>query len=204
MPLDSYKTTSHIHSMPQVNLKEQLIDGATDVFHRQGFNASTVDDIVRAAGVPKGSFYNHFDSKESLALEVAKRYASSTPIDMLAMPGLLPLARLRAHFEFMVERTARQGIERGCILGNFGTELAGQSAMISRVVRDSFDHWSSAVALVLEEARELGEIPADADTQALADFMIDSFEGATSRAKISGSRKPLDHFLELTFAKLLH
>jgi TetR/AcrR family transcriptional repressor of nem operon len=189
--------------MPQINLKEQLVEGATDVFHRQGFNASTVDDIVRAAGVPKGSFYNHFDSKESLALEVAKRYASSTPTDMLAMPGLSPVARVRAHFEFMVERTVRQGLERGCILGNFGTELAAQSAVISRAVRDAFDVWSSGVAMVLEEARELGEIAADVDTQALADFMIDSFEGATARAKVSGNRKPLDHFLEITFTKLL-
>jgi TetR/AcrR family transcriptional regulator, transcriptional repressor for nem operon len=188
--------------MPQVSHKAALIDAATEVFHVQGFNASSVDDIVRAANVPKGSFYNHFPSKEALALEVTRRYAANTRVDMLAGEGS-PLARLRAHFTFLVDRDINWGVDRGCVLGNFATELARQSPPVRDAVRDSYTHWSAAIASTIDEARAAGELPAGPDSRPLADFLIDAFEGATARAKVTSSRTPLDQFLSLTFTTLL-
>jgi TetR/AcrR family transcriptional repressor of nem operon len=226
--LDNGNMTSHLRPMPQVSHKTALLDAAMEVFHQQGFNASSVDDIVRAARVPKGSFYNHFLSKEALALEVTRRYAAETRLDMLtaspaspnprhrtpnATPNdspstrhggeLSPLARLRAHFAFLIERDVTWGLERGCILGNFATELARQSPTVRDAVRDAYSHWSAAITTVLDAARAAHEIAPDADTHALADFLIDAFEGATARAKVTGSRTPFDQFLSLTFSTIL-
>jgi TetR/AcrR family transcriptional repressor of nem operon len=183
--------------MAQVNLKEQLVDAATDLFHRQGYNASSVDDIVRAAHVPKGSFYNHFESKEALGLEVVRRYAASTPLDMLTASGVPALDRLRAHLERMVERTVGWGVGRGCVLGNFATELASQSPVITAAVRESFAAWSAALVPVI------AELPGQTDPQSVADYIVNGLEGAYARAKVTGERQPLDQFLAVTFATVL-
>ena len=54
--------------MPRPSMRDHLVASALEALHRQGFNGSAVQDITDAAGVPKGSFYNYFESKEALAL----------------------------------------------------------------------------------------------------------------------------------------
>jgi TetR/AcrR family transcriptional repressor of nem operon len=201
--LDSSKTTGHIDQVPQRNLKEQLIDGGSKVLFEKGFHAASVNHIVAAAGVPKGSFYNHFDSKEALALEVTARYARSYRVDQLPAGEGSPLARLRAHFEAIIERTVARGVELGCLLGNFSTELVGHSQPISEYVAASFDQWSAAVAATLEQAQAVGELAPSLDTTALGAFIVDAYEGAVARAKVSGDPGPLDTFLATTFDVLL-
>jgi TetR/AcrR family transcriptional repressor of nem operon len=187
----------------QRNLREQLIDGASDVLFAQGFHAASVNDIVAAAGVPKGSFYNHFESKEALALEVTRRYASSYQVAQLPHGEAPPLTRLRTHFERVIERTVARGIQLGCLLGNFSTELAGHSSPISEYVSASFDAWSAAVTATLEQAQAARELDPALDAPALGRYIVDSYEGAVARAKVSGERAPLDGFLAVTFDVLL-
>src|SRR5712664_1441331 len=75
--LDKIKTTGHIKRMPRVSVREEIVESALVEFHRRGFSACSVEDITRAAGVPKGSFYNHFKSKEELGAEVVRRYSAA-------------------------------------------------------------------------------------------------------------------------------
>jgi len=60
--------------MSKPNVREQILTTGLALLHGRGFNATSVQDITEAAGVPKGSFYNHFASKEALGLEVVQRY----------------------------------------------------------------------------------------------------------------------------------
>ncbi|MHB8689851.1 MAG: TetR/AcrR family transcriptional regulator [Solirubrobacteraceae bacterium] len=189
--------------MPQHNLKEQLVAGGARVLFEKGFHAASVNDIVAAAGVPKGSFYNHFESKEALALEVTARYADSYRVEQLRAGDEEPLARLRAHFEAIIERTVARGVELGCLLGNFSTELVGHSQAITEYVAASFDHWSAAVAATLEEAQDAGALATALDAAMLGAYIVDAYEGAVARAKVSGDRAPLDAFLATTFDTLL-
>ena len=76
--------------MPQRSVREQLIEHAEDVFRQQGFSAASVQDLTVAARVPKGSFYNHFASKQDLAREILIRYVRATDTSMLACPGGFP------------------------------------------------------------------------------------------------------------------
>jgi TetR/AcrR family transcriptional repressor of nem operon len=182
--------------MAQVNLKEKLLGAATDLFHTKGFNAASVDDIVRAAGVPKGSFYNHFPSKEALGVEVVRRYANGygEGIALLGATGTPALDRLRAHLEFMVQRNATLGVERGCMLGNFATEMAAQSPAIAAALQEAFAFWSNALVPVVAE---LGH---DAD---MADYIVNGLEGAFARAKVTASRRPLDQFIAVTLSTVV-
>ena len=189
--------------MPQRNLKEQLIDGGSRVLFEKGFHAASVNDIVAAANVPKGSFYNHFESKEALALEVTRRYAASYELDQLHEAGDQPLQRLREHFEATIERTVDRGVELGCLLGNFSTELAVHSPAIREYVAASFAAWSGAVTAALEQAQAAGQVDPAIDAGALGPYLVNAYEGAVARAKVTGEREPLDAFVRTSFDVLL-
>jgi TetR/AcrR family transcriptional regulator, transcriptional repressor for nem operon len=194
----------------RANVRDQLIESAVDVFHARGFNGCSVQDIVEAAGVPKGSFYNHFESKEALGVEVVRAYTvlvgayvvHAGAADVLAGDGT-PLARIRAYFEAVIEQNVSCGVRRGCLLGNFATELAPHSTQIARAVTDALENWSAAVAQALAQAQESGELSKEADVDALARYLVDGYEGAAARAKLIGDRAPMDDFIRTTFDFLL-
>lgn len=102
--LDKSEMTGHI-VLVRSNVREQLLDTGLRVLHERGFNATSVQDITEAASVPKGSFYNHFESKEDLGAEVVSRYLESSKKTQAVLrdPKLSPYARLRKYFEGLVQ-----------------------------------------------------------------------------------------------------
>src|ERR1700756_4210941 len=114
--------------MPRPSVKEEIVQAAVKMLHEKGFNAVGVQDITDAAGVPKGSFYNHFESKEALGAEIVERYgANQTRREILSDPTVPPLQRLRRHFERICGMFVDSDFTRNCILGDFSAELANQS-----------------------------------------------------------------------------
>jgi len=196
--------------MARASVRDQLIASAVDVFHARGFNGCSVQDIVDAAGVPKGSFYNHFDSKEALGVEVVRAYTAlvgayvveAGAADILSGDAT-PLQRIRAYFEAVIEQNVSCGVRKGCLLGNFAIELAPHSTEIARAVTDALDNWSAAVAQALAQAQAAGEVAHDADVDSLARYLVDGYEGAATRAKLIGDRAPMDEFIRTTFDFLL-
>jgi TetR/AcrR family transcriptional repressor of nem operon len=196
--------------VPRPSVRDQLIESAVEVFHARGFNGCSVQDIVEAAGVPKGSFYNHFKSKEALGVEVVRAYTRLVGAyleeagagEIFSGDGT-PLERIRAYFEAVIEQNVSSGVRKGCLLGNFATELAPHSAEIANAVTDALDNWSAAVARALAQAQEAGELPKDVDVEALGRYLVDGYEGAAARAKLIGDRGPMDEFIRTTFDFLL-
>src|SRR5580658_9997508 len=111
--------------MPRPSAREEIVQAGMKCLVERGFNAVGVQDITDAAGVPKGSFYNHFESKEALGAEVVERYgADETRREILTDPGVPPLQRLRRHFERISALNVDSHFKRNCILGGFASELA--------------------------------------------------------------------------------
>ncbi|MEU9385710.1 TetR family transcriptional regulator C-terminal domain-containing protein [Streptomyces sp. NPDC048279] len=189
--------------MARASKREEIAQAALEQFRTRGFNATGISDITSAAGAPKGSFYNHFASKEDSALEALGRYAVGLRFDMLDMPGP-PLERLRAHFEFMGSDTVDSGFARGCLVGNFGAEVADHSEEIRSAVRRGFQQWASHIERVLAEARESGDISASLDLPATALFVLSAWEGALIAARADKSSAPLDAFFHIVFDVVLH
>lgn len=140
--------------MARRSMREEIVDAAVAQFHSKGYNAAGVKDITDAASTPKGSFYNHFESKESLAVVALNRYGASRRLQDLAASDIAPLVRLRKHFEFLRDETVDAGFARGCLIGNFGAEVADHSETIRAGVRESLGHWASMISDVLVEAQQ--------------------------------------------------
>jgi TetR/AcrR family transcriptional regulator, transcriptional repressor for nem operon len=189
--------------MPQRSVKEQLIEHAEDVFRRQGFSAASVQDLTVAAGVPKGSFYNHFTSKQDMAREILIRYVRATDTSMLADERLPARERLRQHFAEQIERTMRTGLEFGCLLGTLSAESAAAGQEVRAGADTGFAQWVGAVAHAIAAGQRSGEIRTGIEPGRLAGTLIDGFEGATLRAKATGQTGPVDDFMTITLDRLL-
>src|ERR1700677_3898317 len=116
--------------MSRPSHKEKLLSDGLRLVHQRGFGASSVRDIVRAAGVPQGSFTNHFASKEAFGLEVLDLYyARSCKMmrETLGNEALSPLGRIRAYVEAYRSFFRQQGCQHGCLCGNFAAEASDQS-----------------------------------------------------------------------------
>src|SRR6476661_10871557 len=190
--------------MAKANVRERLLDAGLETLHRRGFNGCGVQEITEAAGVPKGSFYNHFESKEALGAEVVERYGRDNPRRAaLADTSIPALQRLRAHFERLNEAYTGARFGRGCLLGNFSAELADQSQLIRQRLADLYLSWSTDIATVIAEAQADGSISARTPAADLAAFLLDAYEGALLRARVEKSGRAFDRFMKVTFTQIL-
>ncbi len=189
----------------KTNVRERLLTAAFETLHANGFNATGVQDITDAAKVPKGSFYNHFESKDALGVEVVERYAARGAERRQVLFGGTgaPLARLKAYFKGLNQLGPATGFSRGCLLGNFSAELASQSGDIRAALNEAMANWTKDIALVIAEAQKAGDVGRGIPAATLATFLLDAWEGAVLRSKVDRSAAPLDAFMKVAFNKIL-
>jgi TetR/AcrR family transcriptional regulator, transcriptional repressor for nem operon len=175
--------------------KAVLVDAGTRLILEQGYHQTGIQDVLQAAGVPKGSFYYYFPSKEAFAREVIAQFAAAYLARLEQ--------RLRRHHEDLLARFERRGCRGGCLIGNLSQELADHNPRLQAQLDAVLTSWRERYAQLFREAQAVGELRADLDPQALADFYLDSFEGALLRAKVSKSPAPLRLFLTCMFDGVL-
>ena len=191
--------------MAKPNVKEQIVTAGMTLLHSKGFNATSVQDITEAAGVPKGSFYNHFTSKEELGVEVLQRYTHQAGEigAVLGASSLPPREWLRGYFGKLVESNIASEFNAGCMLGNFSTELSNQSPAIRHQARQSFASMGAMLEDVIAQGQRDGSIGNQQSAAELANFTADAWQGAVLRAKAEKDRAPLDRFVEMVLNRIL-
>jgi TetR/AcrR family transcriptional repressor of nem operon len=190
-----------------VCVRDRLLDAGVAVFSKSGFNGCSVQDITDAAGVPKGSFYNHFASKEILGAAAIDHYWAQSAAKELAIltdPSLTPLTRLRAYFDREMAEFVAQDFTCGCLLGNMTAELSDHSKVISSKLSEVFSCWTGHVAACIAEAQQAGEIRSEGEASVLATFALNAWEGVLLRARIEKNPRPIQQFTEILFSQLLH
>lgn len=184
-------------------VREKILKAATDQFHRVGFNGSSVDDITSLAGVPKGSFYNHFKSKEVLAVEVLQEFAMARPHSILLNKQVTAVKRLKQYFGKMGEEFAESDYKKGCLLGNFSSELSDHSDIIQAKLESLFSNWSKLLAGVIQEGQDSGEIKSTLKAEQLAGFILSAWQGTLVRSRAIHDQAPLKDFKYVVFNELL-
>jgi TetR/AcrR family transcriptional regulator, transcriptional repressor for nem operon len=181
--------------------KRRLLDVGLATLLERGYNATGIQDLLVATSVPKGSFYHHFGSKEDFALQVIDRYVAEVHVlldQTLGDTDRPPLERIRAFFERMVAMYASQGY-LGSLLGLLGQELAAVSTSFRRRIEAAFDGVGRRLAEVIDEARRRGDLPSENDPAQTAALMIDCWEGAAMRSRLTRSAAPLEAALDAAF-----
>lgn len=190
--------------MPRPSLKEQILDAAVETLHRKGFNASSVQDITDAAGVPKGSFYNHFKTKEDLAVEALGRYWQRVlgSLNLLEDADTPPVTRLKRYFRYLAGIARKHQYQVGCMIGNMSAELADQSPQVRIRLATALAAWTGAIESCVAQAQASGSIRSDIAARSIAAFLLNAWEGAVIRAKVDKTVAAFEAFEAVVFTSL--
>lgn len=183
-----------------------LIRCGTEMCTKKGFQTTGIEEILKQVGVPKGSFYHFFSSKHEFGEAVIDNYAEYFAGKLerfLGNTSLPPLERLRAFVEDAEQGMARYDFQRGCLVGNLGQEQGEVNNAFRQRLENVLLSWQKRTAACLSEAVACGDLGADTDTDALAEFFWVGWEGAILRAKLAGEAAPMQRFADTFFNKVL-
>jgi TetR/AcrR family transcriptional repressor of nem operon len=157
--------------------RERIVERAAELFAERGIAATTVDDVLGAAGAGKGQFYHYFRSRDELAAAaVGHRCAQVVAGLTQALGNVSSLAGLEQALAGFVAGFEQTGMP-GCPIGTLATEVAGRNEDARLQAAAGFDAWEQLLADALERMRQRGELRADAPPAALATGLLASIEG---------------------------
>lgn len=183
--------------MAQGSTRQEIIERGAGLIHAQGFNATGIQQILDAAGVPKGSFYFYFKSKEDFGLAVIDHFAQATGTAFLRFlddKEASPLSRLENVFEFYEKIFQKTGSALGCPIGNLSLELADTSERLRGHLESVVNKLIASIEGCLEEAGRNNSLPAGMDPADAARFIFHAFEGAVLHMKVTKSIEPYRAF----------
>ena len=188
--------------MSKPSHREAILKAGLKVMFRSGYQGASVRDICAAAGVPQGSFTNHFRSKEAFAREVLDRYFANLQgyvREALDDKSLTPRQRLKRYLDIISGVLEDAKWNRGCLIGDFSLETASQSKLLRERLEGIFQEWRAPFASCIAEAQTAGEIDSTFDPMDLAEFLLASWEGAILRMKVERGPAALDRFKRIIF-----
>jgi TetR/AcrR family transcriptional regulator, transcriptional repressor for nem operon len=181
----------------QADTRETLIRAGMELLTEQSFAATGLDALLKRVGIPKGSFYHYFESKEAFGRELMAAYDAyfCAKLDRWLLDETLPaLERLGAFVEDAKSGMARHGYTRGCLVGNMGVEVEILPQDFREQLERVLQGWQARVLTCLRDAQREGTISKQADLDALAAFFWIGWEGAVLRARLTRDAAPLDTF----------
>lgn len=185
--------------------RERLVRCGIALLTEQGFATTGIDEVLKRVGVPKGSFYHYFASKDEFGRAVIEAYAAyfDRKLDRwLLDEAQAPLQRLRNFVADATHGVERYDYRRGCLVGNLSQELASTHEEFRALLEEVFRGWQYRLQRCLEQARDTGAIAAHANCAQLAAYFWIGWEGAILRAKLVRSSAPLRLFADNFFATL--
>ena len=191
--------------MKRANKRDELIRVGKEIVVRQGFRATSLNDILSSAGIPKGSFYYYFSSKEDFGLAIVDDFAREyrARFDLfLEDKHYSPLKRLRNYFEFKIADMEANHCDDGCLIGNLAQELSAQNEIFRDRLERVFVEWEQRFVECLTEASEAAEVKSDLNLQTLAKFILSGWEGAILQAKVARSVLPMQTFVKILFEQV--
>ena len=188
------------------NTKKKIIEKGAEIIHLKGFYHTGIKEILDATGVPKGSFYNYFKSKEDFGLQVIDYYVEQFSFlieTVMKDTSLSPIEKMRKVLLFFMEFFKSRNYAYGCPIGNLSQEMGDLSPVFSEKLKNAVDTMVDSCLGVLEDAQKAGEISSQLDLRETAYFIISSWHGALMRMKVEKSPAPLENHYRFIFDYVL-
>ncbi len=193
--------------MSKQNTKHRILEHAGRLVRLKGFNHTGIQEILESADVPKGSFYFYFRSKDDLGLALINYYA-----ELLAQKANSlfddaegsPLEKLLAFFQGMRKLFEEDEWRSGCPIGNLSQEMSLLNETFRSNLQRVFNIIQGNIKDYIEQGLAQGDIDPHFDPNDLAQFILDSWEGALLRMKVEQSPQPLLIFEKMIFDHMLN
>ena len=202
----SNSSRSGTRSATRTDTRNALVWCGTELLTERGFQITGIDEVLKRVGVPKGSFYHYFKSKDQFGHAVIDNYEAYYAKKMDRIFGDSSQSPLQRLVSFTVN--AKNGMvkfdfKRGCLIGNLSQELAALDTQFRERLEGVLVSWEKRVAECLSEAIDSGELAPGQDPQALSRFFWVGWEGAILRSKLMRSLEPIDQFTSIFFRSVI-
>lgn len=192
--------------MIKKDTKAHILEMGAQIVHQKGFYATGIQEVLNAAGVPKGSFYFYFKSKEEFGLQLIDYFSNfllSKMDELLNAENVAPLDKLWNYFEWFRIYFEQNDFTGGCPIGNLAQEMGDLNDSFREKLKSVFDKMKTNIARCLEETRQQGDLHPDLDIFNLSDFIVSSWQGALLQMKVMKNTAPVRNFERILFDSLL-
>lgn len=186
--------------MVRNDTRKRLLNAGIRVFMREGYEGGGITTILSEAGMPKGSFYNLFPSKEEFAcatldayIETFQQLRNDTLLESTLTPRLRLLNWLNGHREYI----ERDPDTAGCLAGIIGQTISGNSETIRQKVSAFFSFWESDLINIFNDAQRAQTLSPVMSPESAAKLVINSYEGVMIRIRVEGSTYPYDFLTQM-------
>lgn len=186
--------------------RDRILEAGAKAIVAKSFNGCGLNEILSAAGVPKGSFYHYFKSKEGFGVALVEKSVEehTERVRAYVSDRTIPATeRVRGFFQYCRDWYAENGPMRECLIAKIAMETAQLSEPVRAAVKCGYDQWSSFLAKAIREAQADGDLDHNADADLLADLLLNAWEGASIRMQIDRSVEPLNQFLDVALDRIL-
>jgi TetR/AcrR family transcriptional repressor of nem operon len=186
--------------------KIALLEAGMEIMYEKGYTNTGIQEVLSSIGVPKGSFYHYFDSKEDFTLKIieySEQNHRAKFLRILRNANATPLVRLRNFCDDIKKMLEEGECRKGCLIGNLSQELADQNETLRQALDQVMNRLRDLLANCIAEGQKVGEITKTYSAPKLAEFFLNGWEGALMKAKLSKSTEPLDIFIEIMFKQVL-
>jgi TetR/AcrR family transcriptional repressor of nem operon len=184
--------------------RDEVLHKAMEVFWSRGYNAASIQDLVKHMGINRQSLYDTFGDKHALYLQALDRYREVEGrrlFELLEQPGSVKKS-LRRLFESTVEKALCDELHRGCFMGNATSELAGRCKETEARTCSNMASMQEALYRALLRGKKEGELKGVRDPRAVARFLYSSIQGLVLMAKATQDRKTLNDVVKVTLSVL--
>jgi TetR/AcrR family transcriptional repressor of nem operon len=189
---------------PKEFIPDEAVEKAMQVFWHKGYEATSMEDLLSAMNLNRGSLYDTFGDKRQLFLKVIDRYCHGfvgEKFSMLDQPGPA-LPTLRRFIHGMIEGGLADPQRRGCLIANTIMELSPHEKEIAGTLRQILTMAEDAFFRVLARAKQQGELNGDKDPRTLARFLTTMMQGTIVMIKAGESAEAVNQTVETAFSVL--
>ncbi|MDX3932227.1 MAG: TetR/AcrR family transcriptional regulator [Stenotrophomonas sp.] len=183
------------------NVREKILATGQRIMGGKGFSAVGLNEVLAAAGVPKGSFYHYFGSKDAFGEALLEGYFEAYVADMeriFRQPGKTKAAQIEDYFAAWQDNQSFEDCQGKCLAVKLGAEVAD----LSDSMRSALDRGTAAIiagmAAAIEAGQAEGSLPVQDDAKALAQSLYQLWLGASIMVKIVRTPQPFDNALRTT------
>lgn len=174
--------------------RDNLLNKGVALLTAQGYHGTGLKEILDAVQIPKGSFYNYFASKEEFGAAVVEHYINPFIEQLdghLQNPALDALSALTYYFAQLIAELEKADFKGGCLLGNLMGEIGDTSELCRTALQLAVKRYRDLLQDGLAKAQQEGTVRTDKSAQAMADLLVNAWQGALLRMKIEQSSAPL-------------
>ncbi|GGP75754.1 TetR/AcrR family transcriptional regulator [Saccharothrix coeruleofusca] len=175
--------------------RRTILDTARRIMAHKGYSAVGINEVLAAAGVPKGSFYHYFTSKDAFGEAMLRSYFADYVADMdavLARSGQSAAERLMAYWQQWRETQSAEGCQGRCLVVKLGAEVSDLSEAMRLTLKEGTSTIVDRIERTITDGLADRSLSVDDDPRAVAQALYDMWLGASVMCKIHRSLAPLD------------